>query len=187
MRSFFFAVATLIAAASAAPLARAADRQIYSYDAVSVQARQMTGAGLTFTFRKNFFSTRIEQVRATGVPVGVFVKPESDGSVGKALQAAIGPKDDPGAIYAIDAKKAQGPVMIAAFCPGSTRAWLAVGPLEHGQDLRLYALGDNPTTGVPRLCATMDFTWRGEWKLRDPTPRDTLGPQFKDDYGRPGT
>ena len=44
-----------------------------SYDAVSPDARKLTGAGLTFVFTKSFLRTRVLAVHATAVPVGVVV------------------------------------------------------------------------------------------------------------------
>ena len=184
MTRTLMAILALAALTLAGP-AEAADRRIYSYDAISVQARQLTGAGLTFTFRKGLLSTRVEQVRATGVPVGVIVNPEGDGRVVRDLDAALGKEGGRGDIYRIDPKAQQGAVMIRAFCPGSTKVWLVIGTLEHAQDLRVHALGDDPATGKPHLCASMDFVWHGEWKLPDRGKPDPLSPIFQPDYGRP--
>ena len=177
---------TALAALTLAGPAEAADRRIYTYDAQSVQARQLTGAGLTFTFRKGFLTTRVEQVRANGVPVGVVVQPEGDGKVIHDLDAQLGPDAGRGGVYRIDPKAMQGSVMIRAFCPGSTRAWLVIGALEHARDLRVHALGDDPATGKPHLCATMDFSWHGEWKLPSRNKSDPISPIFQPDYGSPG-
>lgn len=187
MRKTALALSGAMAAALAlAAPAQAADRRIYTYDAISVQARQLTGAGLTFTFRKGLLSTRVEQVRANGVPVGAIVNPEGDGRVARDLDAQLGPDAGQGALYRIDPKAMQGAVMIHAFCPGSTKAWLVIGGLEHARDLRVHALGDDPVTGKPHLCATMDFSWHGEWKLPSRNRADPVDPIFQPDYGTPG-
>lgn len=185
-RKLALAVTLAVAAGLAAP-AEAADRRIYTYDSQGAQARQLTGAGLTFTFRKSFLSTRVEQVRANGVPVGVKVDPEGDGRIVSQLDAAL-PKAEAGrgGVYRIDPKAMQGAVMIRAFCPGSARAWLVIGALEHAQDLRVHALGDDPATGKLHLCATMDFSWHGEWKLPDRNRSDRTAPIFQPDYRHPG-
>jgi hypothetical protein len=176
----------MMAALGLAAPAQAADRRIYTYDATSVQARQLTGAGLTFTFRKGLLSTRVEQVRANGVPVGVLVKPEGDGKVIHDLDAQLGEEAGRGGVYRIDPKAMQGAVMIRAFCPGSTKAWLVIGALEHARDLKVHALGDDPATGRLHLCASMDFAWHGEWKLPSGNKSDPVAPIFQPDYGRPG-
>jgi hypothetical protein len=183
MRQYVLVLATGLALATPA---MAADRHIYTYDATSVQARQLTGAGLTFTFRKGLLSTRVEQVRANGVPVGVLVNPEGDGKVIRDLDAQLGEEAGRGGVYRIDPKALQGAVMIRAFCPGSTKAWLVIGTLEHARDLRVHALGDDPATGKPHLCASMDFVWHGEWKLPSRNRSDPVGPIFDPDYGTPG-
>ncbi|MDB5431990.1 MAG: hypothetical protein JWP35_3106 [Caulobacter sp.] len=185
-RTVFAALAGVAMAGALAAPAQAADRRIYSYDAMSVQARQLTGAGLTFTFRKGLLSQRVEQVRATGVPVGVIVRPEGDGRVIRDLDTALGDEAGRGGVYRIDDKAQQGPVMIRAFCPGSTKVWLVIGELDHARDLKVHALGDDPATGRLHLCATMDFAWHGEWKVPNRHQADPVAPNFQPDYGRPG-
>ena len=66
--------AAALAVLAAAP-AHAADKRMVTYDAVSPQARKLTGAGLTFVFTKSFLRTRVLAVHATAVPVAVVVKP----------------------------------------------------------------------------------------------------------------
>ena len=56
------------------------------------------------------------------------------------------------------------------------------------RDLRVHAFGDDPTTGEPRLCAVMDFSFRGEWRM--PGPSNVAGTTervFRPDFGRPGS
>lgn len=175
----------LTLAAAAAP-AEAAERRIYSYDAQSKSARDLTGAGLTFTFRKGLMSNRVQEIRATGVPVGVKVKPLGDGGLVRQIDGVLGDAAGSGSLYEIDAGEMQGAVMIRAFCPGSSRVWLRVGPLNHAEDLRVHAVGDIPGGGV-RLCATMDFSWRGEWKLPDGSRGDATREVFRPDIRQPGS
>jgi hypothetical protein len=61
--------------------------------------------------------------------------------------------------------------MVHAFCPGSTKGWLVFGPLRPRQDVTVHALGDDPATGKARLCASLNFTFRGEWALPKGDPR----------------
>lgn len=162
--------------------AQAADKGMVSYDAESPKARELTGEGLTFSYAKGLLHTRITAVRATAVPVGVVVKPLGDGRIAGKLDRLAGKDARLGTLYAIaDAQDAQ--VMIQAFCPGSKAGWLSIGPIVHAQPLRVLAFGDDPGTGEPKLCAAMDFQFRGEWRLPDEVhhsdPTDTV---FAPDY-----
>ena len=155
----------LAAALLAATPAAAADKRMVSYDATSPSARSLTGAGLTFVFTKSFFRTRVLAVRATAVPVGVLVEPSGDGAINRKLDALMGAEAGTGSLYAIKAGKEQGDVMVQAFCPGSTRGWLAIGSIAHARPLKVHAFGDDPATGEVRLCSAMDFDFRGEWRM----------------------
>jgi len=183
------AAAALILSALAAPLpASAAQKRMVSYDSVSPTAKRLTGAGLTFVFTKSFMRTRVLAVRATAVPVGVLPRPSSDGAVNRKLDALMGQDAGNGTLYEIDPKAAEGRVMVQAFCPGSTKGWLAIGTIAHLRDLRVHAFGDDPATGEPRLCAVMDFSFRGEWRMPGPTNGAGVSDRvFRSDYGRPGS
>lgn len=163
MKHRFLAAAALVLMA-AAPAAQAADKRMVSYDAASPEARRLTGAGLTFVFSKSLLRTRVHAVHATAVPVGVVLEP-ADGGVARRLDALMGKDARTGGLYAIQPDEKQGQVMVQAFCPGSTRGWLAIGHIAHARPLRVHAFGDDPATGEPRLCATMDFEFRGEWRM----------------------
>ena len=77
--------------------------------------------------------------------------------------------------------KAEGRVMVQAFCPGSTKGWLAIGPIAHQRDLRVHAFGQD-AAGETRLCAVMDFTWRGEWRMPNPNTSDVTARVMRPDY-----
>ena len=178
-RSLFSAAA--LALLSVVP-AKAAEKGMVSFDAVSPKARELTGEGLTFSYVKGFLRTRVTAVRATAVPVGVLVKPVDDGGLTAKLDRLAGEDAKLGTLYTIaDAQDAQ--VMIQAFCPGSKSGWLSIGPIMHARPLRVLAFGDDPGTGEPKLCAAMDFQFRGEWRLPDGInhgdPTDTV---FAPDY-----
>lgn len=180
-------VVAMILSAVAAP-AWAAQKRMVSYDSASPTARKLTGAGLTFVFTKSMLRTRILAVRATAVPVGVVPRLSGDGTVNRKLDTLMGADAGRGTLYAIDPKAAEGRVMIQAFCPGSTRGWLAIGAIAHMRDLRVHAFGDDPATGEPRLCAVMDFSFRGEWRMPGPTnAAGTTDRVFRPDFGRPGS
>lgn len=177
-----------LAAALAVPsVAAAADKRMVTFDSASPDARRLTGAGLTFVFTRSFMRTRILAVRATAVPVGVIPKPSRDGAVNRQLDALMGEDAGSGELYEIDPEAEQGKVMIQAFCPGSTKGWLAIGPVYSRKPIKVHAFGDDPATGQIRLCAAMDFTWRGEWTLPKTGTGRTMQDVFKPDFGRPGS
>lgn len=178
-------VAATALTAVAAP-AHAADKRMVSYDSEAGDAKRLTGAGLTFVFTRQFFRTKILAVRATAVPVGVVPKPSTDGAVNKQLDALMGPDSGRGDLYEIDADKAEGKVMIKAFCPGASKGWLSIGSVIARKPLTVYAFGDDGAGGI-RKCATMNFSWRGEWQMPRPEGGNTLGAVTRPDYGRPGS
>jgi hypothetical protein len=65
-----------------------------------------------------------------------------------------------------------GVALIAAFCPGATRAWMAFGKPHPYRDLRVYVLGPAAGGGAVRLCHTFDFSFHGAW--RAPAGRSTI-------------
>lgn len=176
----------LILGLTVAPAAMAADKRMVTFDSASPDARRLTGAGLTFVFSRSFFRTRILAVRATAVPVGIIPHPSRDGRINGLLDGLMGPDRGRGELYEIDAEKGEGRVMIQAFCPGARRGWLAIGSVHARRPLRVHAFGDDGEGGV-RLCAAMDFSWRGEWTLPQPGRTDVTSAVFKPDYGRPGS
>jgi hypothetical protein len=164
MKSIAVFSAAALAFLAVAP-AQAAEKRMVTYDAISPDARKLTGAGLTFVFTKRMLRTRILAVHATAVPVGVVVKPSGDGTTNRKLDALMGEDARTGTLYQIDPAEKQGAVMVQAFCPGSKSGWLAISAISHAQPLKVHAFGDDPATGEPRLCAAMDFAYRGEWRM----------------------
>jgi len=142
-----------------------AERKMYSYDPISADAKRLTGAGLTVVFDKKLTGTRVEKVLATGVPVqGRLIGGRAKDLAPGGLKAVNGADAD-AALYEIDPKFEQGRIYIRAFCPGSKRLWLSFGKLAIHRDLRVQAFGDDPKGGPARVCGTLDFSYRGEWKL----------------------
>ena len=172
--------AAALAVLAAAP-AHAADTRMVSYDSISPEARKLTGAGLTFVFTKSFLRTRVLAVHATAVPVGVVVRP-SDSAINRKLDALMGEAARTGALYQIDPAQKQGAVMVEAFCPGSKSGWLAIGSIAHAQPLKVHAFGDDPATGEPRLCAEMEFAYRGEWRMPRQNTADPTGHVFQPNW-----
>lgn len=175
MKSTHVLSAVALALLVAAP-AHAAERRLVSYDSISPDARKLTGAGLTFVFTKRMLRTRVLAVHATAVPVGVVVKPSGDGATNRKLDALMGEEARSGTLYQIDPAEQQGAVMVQAFCPGSKSGWLAIGAISHAQPLKVHAFGDDPATGEPRLCAEMEFAYRGEWRM----PRENTADPTKE-------
>jgi hypothetical protein len=166
---------------AAAPAAEAAVKRMVTYDSASPEAKRLTGAGLTFVFTKSMMRTRVLAVRATAVPVGVVPRPLNDGDTVRKLDGLMGEDRGSGALYEIDPAAAEGKVMIQAFCPGSKEGWLAIGPFAHGRALRVHAFGAD-AAGEPRLCATMDFAWHGEWRMPNTNTSDITARVMRPDY-----
>jgi hypothetical protein len=158
------AALTLAAALAIPALAFAAEGMFTYYPANDV-ARRLTDRGLTFVFDRGLLgAVRLTQVMATEAPAASDLEPASDRDLGVRIESLVGRESDARDLYAIK-DTAQGPAMIRAFCPGSTKGWLAFGPVKPRRDVRVHALGDDPATGKARLCATMEFRFRGEWKM----------------------
>jgi len=145
-----------------------AERRMFSYDPISADAKRLTGAGLTVLFDQGLMGAKPVKVLATGVPAqGLLIKGK-DRDLGPKGLAGLEGVDADAALYEIDPKAEQGRVYIRAFCPGATRLWLSFSRIAVRRDLRIQALGDDPkATGQARVCGTLDFSWRGEWKLPD--------------------
>ncbi len=173
-------IVSLVALSAAAPALAAAKRMV-TYDSASPEARRLTGAGLTFVFTKTLLRQRVLAVRATAVPVGVVPEPLRDGEVVRVLDGLMGEDAGTGTLYEIAADKAEGKIMVQAFCPGSTRGWLSISPIAHGRDLRVHAFGAD-AAGAAKLCAVMDFTWRGEWRMPNPNSADVTARVMRPDY-----
>jgi len=159
---------SVILAASALATTAHAEKRMFSYDPISADARRLTGAGLTVLFDQGLMSAKPIKVLATGVPAqGLLIKGR-DRDLGPKGLAGLEGVDADAALYEIDPKAEQGRVYIRAFCPGATRLWLSFSRIAVRRDLRIQALGDDPKTpGQARVCGTLDFSWRGEWKLPD--------------------
>jgi hypothetical protein len=161
------AVLAALAACVLAPATAQAERRMFSYDPISPDARRLTGAGLTVLFEQGLLGgAKPIKVLATGVPAqGLLIKAR-DKDLGPRGLAGLAGVDADAALYEIDPKAEQGRIYVRAFCPGATRLWLSFSPIALRRDLRVQALGDDPKNpGQIRVCGTLDFSWRGEWKL----------------------
>jgi hypothetical protein len=168
---------------AAASQAHAAQK-IYSYVPADAATRQRIDSGLTFVFDKGLLGMRVKEILATEAKARAALIPVGDKELGVPLRtvlpAGAGERD----LYEVAAED-QGPAMVRAFCPGSTRGWLVFGPMRARRGLVVHALGNDPQTGAPRLCATLSFEFRGEWAipLRGagsgiPVSQDPMRPRF---------
>ena len=166
MRASLLAAAVL--AGSIAPAAAFAAERMISFEPASPDAKRLTGAGITVRFTDRLLGQRVDSLLATAIPARANLKPAAVKDLGGLTVAR------PGVLYAVDEKSAQGAVYVRAFCPGSKRVWLAIGPVGRAP-LTIQALGDDPKGGrTARLCATMEFSFKGEWSLPPRTPPDPM-------------
>jgi hypothetical protein len=138
--------------------------RIFSYDPANDVTRRTAGE-LTFEFNQRLLFTRVLNIRSTEGEAAAALKPADEHALGGGgLSRIIGSRAPERDLYEVEPGE-QGAAMIRAFCPGSTRAWLAFGRLAEGQPLRVQVIGDDPASRRARLCHTLDFNFRGEWKL----------------------
>ncbi len=175
--------AVLLLAASAAQ----AEQRMFSYDPISPDAKRLTGAGVTVLFNQGLLGTgRPLKVLATGVPAEARLSSGRQKDLGPGGLAAMDGVDAGAALFEVDAKAAQGKVYVRAFCPGSTRLWLSFSTIAIRRDLRIQAFGDDPKAkDKARLCGTLDFTYRGEWRLPDSRRPDPME-DWTDNMNQPG-
>ena len=169
----------LLAALAAAGAAHGAIH-VVSYDPANTETR-LTAGGLTFEYDQQLIFTRVLKVRSTEGQARAYLRPANEAVLGRGgLTALIGADAHERDLYEVK-PTAEGADLIHAFCPGSTRAWLAFGRIALYRGLRVRVLGDGGPGGEPRLCETLDFTWRGEWKLpagQSVHDRDLKAPTF---------
>ena len=156
------ALAALCAFAVAAPASAAV--RIFSYDPANEATRSVAG-DLTFEFRQRLIFTTVLNIRSTEGEASADLKPADEHVLGPGgLSRLIGAGAQERDLYEVS-PDAEGTELIHAFCPGSSRAWLAFGRLAEAAPLRVRVIGDSPAGGPMRLCHTFEFAFRGEWKL----------------------
>jgi hypothetical protein len=148
--------------------AAAATIRQFSYDPANEQTRVAAGA-VTFVVNQKLLSTRVLKMRATDGQATAELR-KTDSSVFSRIGAAANERDVYEVLTAED-----GPALIAAFCPGSRRAWMAFSPVKLNEDLSVLVAGDDPKGGPPRRCRALDFTFHGEWRA-PPGSERRLGP-----------
>lgn len=135
---------------------------MFSYDPADALTRRVAG-DLTFEFKQRLIFTTVLRVRSTEGQASADLKPADEHVLGHGgLSRLIGANAQERDLYAVE-PEAQGAEMIRAFCPGSSKAWLAFGRLSESRPLRVQVIGDDPKGGPARLCATLAFNFHGEW------------------------
>ena len=159
------AILTLaIVALAAAASADAAALRIFSYDPADSDTRHAAGA-VTFEFNQRLMFTTVLRILATEGQASADLKPAKEEALGRGgLSALIGAGAPERDLYEV-LPTGDGPAMVAAFCPGARRAWMAIGRLRENRDLRVFVLGDSPAGGPAHLCRTLAFNFHGEWRL----------------------
>jgi hypothetical protein len=140
---------------------------MFSYYPADAATRELTDNGFTLVFDKAVMGgVRLKKLMSTEAPASADLEPAEARELGVSLRSLIG-ESDANDLYRI-ADGDQGPAMVRAFCPGSTKGWLAFGPVKARRDLEIQVLGDDPKTGKARRCATLQLTYRGDWNPRPP-------------------
>ena len=178
-RCLSFAV---FAAALAFGSAAHAEQRIYSYDPADEATQQRLESGLTIIFDRGLFGMRVHEILATRARASVKVEPAGERELGARLETVLPKGASERELYAIE-DAAEGPAMVRALCPGSTKGWLVMSPLRHRDDLVIHALGDapggdapggdTPGGGAARHCVTLNLKFRGQWRT---PPVFGLGP-----------
>lgn len=184
-----------VALALLAATTAGAETRMFSYDPISPDAKRLTGAGVTILFNQGMLGAgRPIKVLATGVPAEARLDNARQSDLGPGGLSAMSGVDADAMLFEVDSKAAQGKIYVRAFCPGSTRLWLSFSTIVIRRDLRIQAFGDDPKapkdgpdakTAKARLCGTLDFSYRGEWRLPknrapDPMVDWTDSPQHPD-------
>jgi hypothetical protein len=172
--------AALAVALALAGGAQAADIRLYSYDPADAATRTASGP-LTFTFRKGLLSNTVLNLRSTEAPATAYLRRADEHVLGPGgLNRVIGARAPERDFYEVETAE-QGEALVAAFCPGSRRAWMAFRGLKLNRDLTVLVIGAPATGGAAKLCRTLQYTFHGEWRLppgRTMDPRELERPRF---------
>ena len=140
----------LALAASALAGPALADEHFYAFDPANSSARLMT-RGVTLQVERGWFgATRVERLYSTA----------GEGS------AAL----DRGGLSDGELRGALG--LGRVLCPGAQEVFLVVGRVRPLRTLTMHAIGRG-AAGTALHCATLEYTYRGEWS--QPDPRDVRG------------
>ncbi len=158
-----------------------AGEHIYSYEPASPAARTLAPTGLSFVFEKGLLgAVRVERIVQTGERGSAAVKPASEVALGAGgLRAALTGARPGGDLYEIE-PQGDGRAFVEAVCPGASRAWLVIGPVQRFRDLELQAVG-KAADAPARRCVDMAFAFHSEWSL----PPDREPPRARFPSNRP--
>lgn len=150
--------------------AEAATLRMFSYDAADSATRHTSGA-LTFEFRQHLMTTQVLRVDATHGQASATLREAPDRDLGATLGSLIGDTAPERDLYEV-LPQGEGAAMVAAFCPGAARAWLAMGRLRANLPLRVHVLGSAGAGAPAHVCTTLNFDFHGEW--RGPRARESV-------------
>lgn len=163
------AVAAAFCALGLGGAARADSIHLYSFDPADAETVKAAGP-LTFTVRRSLFRSTLLDLRSTTAPATAYLKRVDPRVLGPGrMVGASGLSAGERALYEVD-PRAEGAALIAAFCPGASRAWIAAGPLRFDRPFSLLVIGA-AGAGAPRLCRTLAFNFHGEWRAPPAVPR----------------
>lgn len=152
----------LIAGAFAvlAATAASARERYFAYEPDSDAARYRSG-DITVTLRVGLMgATAVKLYRERGADLGL-AKPGGQFSQHDA-ERAIGEGGEL-QLFAVDAKDGEG--FAHGACKGAARAWIAFRSIHAYEPLRIYVLKYDDAAKAPELCETLDYRWRGEFRL----------------------
>jgi hypothetical protein len=139
-----------------------ADMHLYSYDPADDGSRDTAGP-VTLQVRKGLLHTTVLNLRSTVAQATADLQPADEHALGGGgLAAVVPPGDGERDLYEVQ-KKDEGPELVAALCPGASRAWLAFSRIGMDRDLKIAVIGAAP--GKPaRLCHSLAYSFHGEWR-----------------------
>ena len=126
--------------------------------------------GVTLQVERGWFgATRVERLYSTAGEGSAALDRGglSDGELRGALPAGATESN----VYRIEPEGA-GAALGRVLCPGAQEVFLVVGRVRPLRTLTMHAIGRG-AAGTALHCATLEYTYRGEWS--QPDPRDVRG------------
>jgi hypothetical protein len=173
----FAPVLGTVLAVAAAGSAAAGDHRWFTYDADSPAAKHRS-ADITLEVEPGVLSSKVVKLyRKRGNDLDLN-RPDGTFHVGD-LDALLGREETQNLrVYAVDTQDGEG--FAQGACKGADRAWVALKAVKPYQPVRIYVLRYDAQAKAPALCETLDYRWRGEWRL---PPRKNTASQG--DFGAP--
>ena len=146
-----------------------ADEHFYAFDPASSSARLMT-RGVTLQVERGWFgATRVERLYSTAGEGSAAL--DRGGLSDSELRSALPAGATETNVYRIEPEGA-GAALGRVLCPGAQEVFLVFGRVRPLRDLTMHAIGRG-AAGTALHCATLQYTYRGEWT--QPDPRDVRG------------